>query len=186
MITNYPIDALLESRQEKDAFFKTDRDSPLTAQQRTIFDNLHYFPPDPALAFEITLIQFAAAEQTLQRMMTSKNEIRHYRRWGRLEFAVEGQIVGLTLFQDQGGDYFFLPFADPTNGQETYDAGRYVEVEPLPDGKFRLDFNIAYSPYCAYNNRFSCPYVPAENRLSVPICAGEQSPSGAWAETHQL
>ncbi len=184
MIANYPIDALLESRQDKDAFFKTDRDSPLTPQQRMAFDSLRYFPPDPALAFEIALIKFAPADQTLQRMMTSKNEIRHYRRWGRLEFEVDTQIVGLTLFQDQGGDYFFLPFADPTNGHETYGAGRYVEVEPLPDGRFRLDFNTAYNPYCAYNNRFSCPYVPTENRLPVPIRAGEQSPSDAWAENH--
>src|SRR5579859_6018318 len=151
MIANYPIDALLESRHEKDAFFKTDPHSPLTAEQRAVFDSLHYFPPDPALAFELTPIVFAPADQTLQRMMTTKNEIRHYRRWGRLEFDVEGQTVGLTLFQDQGGEYFFLPFADPTNGHETYGAGRYVEVEALPDGKFRLDFNVAYSPYCAYN-----------------------------------
>jgi len=195
MITNYPTETLLESRNDKDIFLKTDANSPLTAQQRLAFNGLRYYPPDPALAFQVVPVEFAPSDQTLQRMLTNKNEIRHYRRWGRLEFEVDGQVVGLTLFQDQAGEYFFLPFADPTNGRETYNAGRYVEVEPLPDGKFRLDFNVAYSPFCAYNEpqslavlagrlprTWSCPLVPIENRLTVPIAAGEQRPVGDWAD----
>jgi len=195
MIANYPIEALVESRQDKDVFFKTDSNSPLTEQQRSVFEGLRYFPPNPALAFEITPIKFVTADQIAQRIMTNQNEIRHYRRWGRLEFEVNGQSVGLTLFQDQGGEYFFLPFADPTNGDKTYGAGRYVEVELLPDGQFRLDLNSAYNPFCAYNEPHSlvnaagrhprtwnCPLVPPENRLAVPIEAGEQKPVGAWVE----
>ena len=70
-----------------------------------------------------------------------------------------------------------MPFTDPTNGQQTYGAGRYIDV-PLPPteaNKIELDFNQAYNPYCAYNHEFSCPKPPAENRLTVPVVAGEQA-----------
>jgi uncharacterized protein (DUF1684 family) len=69
---------------------------------------------------------------------------------------------------------FFLPFADSMAGSETYPAGRYLEVEELPGGNFLVDFNQAYNPYCAYNEQWSCPLTPAENRLKVPIRAGEK------------
>ena len=68
----------------------------------------------------------------------------------------------------------FLPFADATSGVETYGAGRYLEPEALPDGRMSVDFNYAYNPYCAYNERWSCPITPAENRIDVPIRGGER------------
>jgi len=58
-------------------------------------------------------------------------------------------------------------------GKETYPAGRYLEIETAEDGKYVVDFNMAYNPYCAYNDRWSCPITPAENRLKIAIKAGE-------------
>ena len=78
----------------------------------------------------------------------------------------------LTVFASGYG--FFLPFVDNLAGSETYPAGRYLEPEPLPDGKYLIDFNQAYNPYCAYNEHWSCPLTPFENRLKVPIRAGEK------------
>ncbi|NJO82052.1 MAG: DUF1684 domain-containing protein [Blastochloris sp.] len=72
----------------------------------------------------------------------------------------------------QGG--LLLPFADALAGSETYGAGRYLEPELLDDGRVLIDFNRAYNPYCAYNDGWSCPLTPAENRLSVAIRAGER------------
>ncbi len=66
-----------------------------------------------------------------------------------------------------------MPFVDSLANKETYGAGRYLEPEPTGQGKFRVDFNVAYNPYCAYNDRWSCPLTPFENRLKVPIRAGE-------------
>ncbi len=85
---------------------------------------------------------------------------------------MEGQEAELTLYSNQDG--FFLPFADNLAGKETYPAGRYIEPEQLADGKFLVDFNLAYNPYCAYNDAWSCPLTPAENRLKVAIRAGEK------------
>ena len=73
----------------------------------------------------------------------------------------------------KAGD-FFLPFVDATAPDETYGAGRYLDIEPIGDGKFLIDFNYAYNPYCAYNDKWSCPIPPKENRLKVRIEAGEK------------
>ncbi len=67
-----------------------------------------------------------------------------------------------------------MPFRDATSGTETYGAGRYLDLEPLPDGSYDLDFNLAYSPYCAYSPSYSCPLPPPENRLGARILAGER------------
>ena len=79
----------------------------------------------------------------------------------------------LTLYKDTDGADFFLPFADATSGNETYGAGRYLDVESLPDGRLLVDFNYSYNPYCAYNANWRCPLTPSENRIKVAIRAGE-------------
>jgi uncharacterized protein (DUF1684 family) len=84
------------------------------------------------------------------------------------------------LYKDPHG--YFLPFADSMAGKETYGAGRYLEPLALMGGKVLVDFNYAYNPYCAYNDLYSCPLTPWENRLKVPIRAGEKLPTGEWAK----
>src|SRR4030042_54433 len=87
-------------------------------------------------------------------------------------FDHDGQIAELTIYQSESG--WFLPFVDNLASKETYPAGRYLEPEPLGNDRFRVDFNLAYNPYCAYNDLWSCPLTPFENRLKVPIRAGEK------------
>jgi len=158
-------------RREKDAFFRSSPDSPLTAEQKRSFRGLRYFPENPALVFDLALEPFADPERI--EMLTTTGDIRAYERSGRIRFEVDGQAASLTIFRSEDG--YFLPFADGLAGRETYGAGRYLEPEELGDGRLRIDFNLAYNPYCAYNERWSCPIPPAENRLPVPIRAGEQA-----------
>ena len=89
--------------------------------------------------------------------------------------CVGGEPAELTLYRNPDGGTFFLPFVDATSGTETYGSGRYVEVELLSDGKIVVDVNYTYNPYCAYNDRWSSPLTPFENRLKVPLQAGEKS-----------
>ena len=105
-------------------------------------------------------------------MQTSTGDVQVYTRYGRFRFEVEGQPAELTIYLADYG--FFLPFVDALAGKETYPAGRYLEPEPLENGRFLVDFNLAYNPYCAYNDRWSCPLTPFENRLKVPLRAGEK------------
>jgi uncharacterized protein (DUF1684 family) len=70
-------------------------------------------------------------------------------------------------------NYLFLPFTDLTNGKETYAAGRYIGLKiPKEGNELIIDFNMAYNPYCAYSDRYSCPVVPAANNLATEIRAG--------------
>lgn len=164
------MDDLEHFRREKDDFFRGHPQSPLTREQKRHFKGLNYFPENPDLELEVEVEEFPE-KRTIQ-MQTSTGDVQSYQRYGRFKFDVEGQAAWLTIYSGQHG--FFLPFADSLAGQETYGAGRYLEPEPLGDGKFGVNFNVAYNPYCAYNENYSCPLTPAENRLKAPIRAGEK------------
>jgi uncharacterized protein (DUF1684 family) len=157
-------------RKEKDEFFRSHSQSPLTREQKTNFHGLNYFPEQESLSLEVKVREFATKEQF--EMQTSTGNVQTYIRYGKFKFTVDGVEAELTIYQSDHG--FFLPFVDALAGSETYPAGRYLEPEALPGGHFLVDFNIAYNPYCAYNEMWSCPITPAENRLKVAIRAGEK------------
>lgn len=81
--------------------------------------------------------------------------------------------------RDVEEEQLFVPFRDATSGQETYGAGRYIDLDAArdrsADGKWVLDFNRAYNPWCVYSEDYTCPFVPQENQLAVPVCAGEKN-----------
>ena len=171
-------DELSQLRREKDEFFKRSRQSPLSAQQQAAFDGLRYYPHNPTLDLIVTVVPFAEQDDLL--IETTTGEKRVYVRYGEFRFTVEGVEARLTIYETDYG--FFLPFVDANANRETYGAGRYLDPEPLPGGRFHIDFNLAYNPYCAYSPKWSCPLTPFENRLSVAIHAGELLPQGAWVE----
>lgn len=161
---------LEQFRAEKDDFFASHPHSPLTAAQKRAFDGLRYFEENSALRLDVDVELFSERE-TIQ-AQTSTGDIREYIRHGRFKFLVDGQEAQLTIYEADHG--FFLPFVDALAGRETYPAGRYLEPEALSPTRFHVDFNLAYNPYCAYNEAWSCPLTPFENRLKVPIRAGEK------------
>lgn len=161
---------LEDFRAQKDAFFGEHSQSPLTREQKKNFNGLKYFPENEALRLEVKVDEFPVKEKF--EMQTSTGDAQLYQKFGKFNFAVDDNEVELTIYQSPNG--FFLPFVDSLAGSETYPAGRYLEPEPLPGGRFFVDFNNAYNPYCAYNEMWSCPITPAENRLKVAIKAGEK------------
>lgn len=161
---------LADFRKMKDEFFHYSNQSPLTGEQKKAFKGLNYFPPNDDLRLELSVEEFA--EKGRIEMQTTTGDIQVYHRYGQIKFMVAGQPAVLTLYQSEDG--WFLPFVDSLAGVETYPAGRYLEPEPLGEGRFLVDFNLAYNPYCAYNDKWSCPLTPFENRLKVPIRAGEK------------
>ena len=164
---------LSEFRRSKDEFFAGGHDSPLTEDQTHNFKGLNYYDDNPDLRFVLKPEEFES--QHVIEMQTSTGDVAQFIRWGRISFEVGRQKALLTLLKDVRTGEFFLPFADATSGRDTYGTGRYLEVEALPDGSFVVDFNYAYNPYCAYNEAWSCPLTPAENRLTVAVRAGELS-----------
>ncbi len=159
-------------RAQKDAFFKHDWQSPLTPDQRQTFTGLKYFPENSRLRISTPIEEYA--DKAAITMITSTGSVREYLKYGRFTFHVGNEAATLQVYQDPEEGSLFLPFVDATAPEETYGAGRYLEIESLEDGNFLIDFNYAYNPYCAYNDRFSCPIPPKENRLKVRIEAGEK------------
>lgn len=166
---------LTRFRAEKDQFFKFDDHSPLTAEQKTVFLGLPYYPENPALRLELSLERLPAPQKVI--IGTSTGEEREYFQIGQLRFEVEGQPATLQIYEDDYG--YFLPFSDASAPAESYGGGRYLEPLEIRHNTFLVDFNLAYNPYCAYNARWSCPLPPAENRLNVKIEAGEKNWPGA-------
>lgn len=175
------IAAINEYRTRKDEAFGSSPDSPINRDEgEAAFAGLSYFPPDPAYRVVAAVIPYA--QQQVVQLGSTKGDIRPQVRFAELRFTLAGQDVTLTGFQDvssSNGDELFVPFRDATTGKESYGAGRYleVEVEQGADGKLfaTLDFNLAYSPWCAYNVAYSCTLPPMENTLSIAIQAGERT-----------
>jgi uncharacterized protein (DUF1684 family) len=169
-------------RAAKDDSFKNDPDSPVPADKKAALLPLQYFPIDEGYAVPASLEP--AAERTRIQVPTSTGKIRNIERIGALKFALQGKPMQLTAFIDVESpqtNRLFIPFADQTSGTDTYAAGRYMELDPTPTGIYVVDFNVAYNPYCYYSPEFDCPYPPKENRLDVPIRAGERATNSSAA-----
>lgn len=168
----YYIAGIEEERAMKDRSLRMDAYSPIA--NRMDFAGLDYYPPDPAYRFALPL-QPAETEETLT-FQTSTGDEQLYRRLGTITFEVEGQAATLAVYQALDHPGLFLPFRDATSGTETYGAGRYLEPHDLGGGDLLVDFNLAYNPFCAYSDEFSCPLPPFENHLTdVAIRAGEKA-----------
>ncbi len=115
---------------------------------------------------------------------TSSGKTKIYRQFGKITFTIDGKKQTLFIYQSQNllqsiehWDHLFLPFKDATNGNETYETGRYIDLKlsDIKNNKVIIDFNKAYNPYCAYvSGKYSCPVPPKENRLTIKIRAGEK------------
>jgi uncharacterized protein (DUF1684 family) len=119
------------------------------------------------------------------RMESSGPIKKNYRVYGTIHFTINDTAVTLNIYQSQDlmttkqyKDHLFIPFTDATSGEETYESGRYIdlEIKDIINDKVLIDFNKAYNPYCAYvSGKYNCPIPPAENRLMVAIHAGEKA-----------
>ena len=176
---DYP-SQIAAQRAAKDAAFKAQPGDPVPPDQMAALVPLSYFPIDELYAVPASLEP--AAERTRLQVPTSTGKIRDIERIGTLKFTVKGQKMSLTAFHELDQPQItrlFVPFSDFTNGAETYAAGRYMELDPTPTGIYVVDFNVAYHPFCYYHPDYDCPYPPKENRLEIPIRAGERLPKAA-------
>lgn len=175
----YDESAIIERRKELDDFFKNDPSSPLKEIQKEGFLGMQYFASSENFAFYAEFKLFSKPD-TVQLLTSKGSEKRAMLRYGTFTFnEQDGQAYSLTGFKslNQEDDVIFIPFKDKTNGFDTYEAGRYLEVEESSDNsEYLLDFNKAYNPYCAYNKEYVCPLVPKDNILTFSIKAGEKRP----------
>jgi uncharacterized protein (DUF1684 family) len=169
---------LERARESKDAFFAEHWQSPIHPQDRSRFKGLQYYPPDPSYRFELELQEHP--EKQVVRMAYTKGNEQDFLQWGEFRFKIGEKEQALQAYKSSSEEgTLFVPFKDATSGRETYGAGRYIDLDPdrdwSPDGKWILDFNQAYNPWCVYSEAYTCPFVPGENWLEVPILAGEKN-----------
>ncbi len=169
---------LEQHRVEKDEFLNEHRQSPIPPEHRDEFDGLSYFDPDPA--YQVAATVSVPTDPAEVEMETSAGPAVTYSRAVTFEFELDGETHELHGYRQDPDEGIFVPFRDKTTGQQTYKDGRYMELEPqqeLSDGdQVTIDFNLAYSPFCAYSETFSCPLPPEENWLETTIEAGEKKP----------
>jgi uncharacterized protein (DUF1684 family) len=167
-------------RTTKDQFMRGSDESPVPPERRASFPPLSYFPIEPD--YRVPAALTVNRSNVVVEIPTSTGQRRAHQRVGTLSFTLKGQAETLTAFVEVGQEdmrRLFVPFGDLTNGTETYPGGRYLELERTATGIYDLDFNRAYHPFCYYNPKYDCPYPPRENRLPLPIRAGERmDPAG--------
>ncbi len=164
-------------QEELNEEFKNPETSPLPDRFRKDFESLDFFEADTTLIIQASLVRTPDAlpfDMPTNTERKSREVV-----YGVAHFSLNGRPQQLEIYQNkelmqQKGyeDYLFLPFTDATNGETTYEGGRYLDLK-IPNGStIELDFNKAYNPYCAYNKKYSCPLVPAVNNLGFKIEAG--------------
>ncbi len=164
-------------REEKNRFFSEHWQSPIPPEERAGFEGLEYYPPDPDFRFELELHKHK--EKKIVGMTYTKGNQQDFLAWGEFRFRIGGKECVLQTYKANAEeDRLFILFKDATSSKETYGGGRYLDLEPgrhrTTEGKWVLDFNEAYNPWCVYSEEYTCPLVPLENYLEAPIRAGEK------------
>lgn len=172
-------DSIYYNREDKFIEFSDSTSTPFNKEEQKDFHGFNYFDPDISYRIESHFVVDTTAPVFAMKTTTSRTPT--YRTYGYLDFTINDTNYRLTAFQNMDykdhpeyGGSLFVPFTDLSNRENTYKAGRYIDI-PIPmSNRVVLDFNNAYNPYCAYSDRWSCPLVPFQNHLNTSINAGEK------------
>ena len=161
---------ILEERKAKDEQFRTSEDSPI--KDKEAFHGLHYFEPDLSYRVTANVTPYTSDDKEVVVNYTDGSSDK-YEKYGYANFTLNGEAQKLLLLKNES--VISVLFRDATSGKETYGGGRYLDypVSEIKKNTVVLDFNKAYSPYCAYQESYACPVPPAENTLKIPVKAGE-------------
>ena len=170
-------------RAARDRLFVEHPESPITADRRRDWRGIDWYPYAPAWRLN-GVVEVTVKRETFDIPLAADGLLRCTRA-GQVCFAVGGRPARLAVYWLEGyGGGIWLPFTDATSGAETYGGGRFlydtIKGADLGVGarEMLLDFNFAYNPSCVYDNRWSCPLSPPENRLPFAVPAGERVPRG--------
>ena len=168
---------VLQERVQRDMNMREDG-SVLPRKARAAFQGLNYFPVDSVYRMVVPLERLPRPDTVL--MAESTGGAALHARVGHVALPLpSGGTTRLAVFRPESAPAgeLWIPFADATNGQATYGAGRYVDVQLEGDSLAVVDFNRAYNPTCAYNPDYACPLPPEENKLARAVPAGEKRPA---------
>lgn len=174
---NKKIETSQDFQEKLNSEYADAKESPLMEADLAAFKSLDFFPISDNYIVNATFIR--TKKEKVFQMKTSTSRLPNYKKYGELHFTLHGKKLQLNVYQNidlikksEYKDYLFLPFSDLTNGIESYIGGRYIDLRIQKGEKWKIDFNKAYNPYCAYNYKYSCPIVPMDNDLQIEINAG--------------
>ncbi len=166
-----------EFQREINAEYKDASKSPLKDKDRKDFTGLDFYKFDSVYVVSATLKHTPNSKWF--KMKTTTSRVSNKRVYGILSFELQGEVYKLNVYQGKDlmtkegfEDYLFLPFLDDSNGDTSYGGGRYIDLRIPKGNTIEIDFNKAYNPYCAYNEKYSCPIVPRVNYISTEVNAG--------------
>jgi uncharacterized protein (DUF1684 family) len=165
------LEDLARARAARDRFMAEHYASPLSDEEQAGFRGLDYYPPDERWRLDAV---YDPADGERIAVPSSNGGQHPYALLGRVSVSIDGSSYELAVFDDGDGNPF-IPFADATNGSDTYGGGRYVDLTIEDAGRAIVDFNDARNPYCAYDEEFVCPLPPSSNRIAARIEAGERT-----------
>jgi len=165
--------------EEKNKQFKTADWSPLKQEDKGHFKGLNYYPYDESFRFRGAIKRYDRPD-SITVLGTREGDLRPALRFGYFEFQIDDKTQRLEIIKilprhPGGSAHLFLGFWDATSGVDTYAGGRYVDIGENDQDSYVIDFNYAYNPYCAYNERYSCAIPPLENRLEIALTCGEKN-----------
>ena len=175
------IQNIIKSRYSKDSFYKGSPESPFDTKARRELVAIKYYNPDSNYRINARLELFPHPDSI--KMQVTNSPAENYFKLGIITFNLKGHPCKLAVYQSgrfindpRYSDELFCPFTDLTNGSETHEGGRFLDLTRVPgSNKVVIDFNYAYNPYCAYNKEYSCPIPPEENHLEFKVEAGEKA-----------
>lgn len=146
------------------------------SERRTKFAGLDYFAPDPAWRIEARWEEFEKSRIVMFTDVLGQPSPMVIP--GKAVFERDGKRFEFLAIDEGRNRPLFFVFSDTTNGKETYGGGRHLYAAWPQDGKVILDFNRAENPPCAFTPFSMCPLPPKENRLPIPVRAGEKDYRG--------
>lgn len=164
-------------QQKMNKEFSSKEESPLTEEDLENFKSLEFYPIDSSYIVVADLI--LETDSKPFKMKTTTDRLPLYKLYATANFELKGKRYSLEIYQNEKlllstdyEDYLFLPFTDLSNGNGSYGGGRYLDLT-IPSGdQIVLDFNQSYNPYCAYNEKYSCPIPPEKNHIDTEVQAG--------------
>jgi uncharacterized protein len=166
-------------RYTKDSLMRHDPNSPIPEDQKKHFISLAYFEPRPEYIVMAKYLPLDSPIAVEMEFSLEDNEV--FYRTGKIEFELAGHKCSLATFHTKLqktdssiSNILFVPFFDKTNGNETFQGGRYLYINYSGGDSLHVDFNAAVNPNCAYDPRKSCPMPPKENALPFRVEAGEK------------
>lgn len=164
-----PLSLMVIRRGDRLGVRVRDRDSEV----RRSFTGIDTWPVDPAWRFEARFEPYDPPRKIP--IPTVLGTVEEMTCPGVVVFQAGGREQRLEPVLEAGTDDLFFIFADETNGNGSYGAGRFLYSDPPEKGRVVIDFNRSYNPPCAFTPYATCPLPPRQNRLTLRVEAGEKA-----------